>query len=766
MHVRMVLPTMAVAALAWAACRPAPADEGEPAGTRAVFAGTTGCASCHREEHAAWDGSQHDRAMQEARAGTVLGDFGGVQVTEGRITSTFLRRDDRFVVRTDAADGTLQDFTVAYTYGVEPLQQYLIEMPGGRLQPLSIAWDSRPAGDGGQRWFHLYAGQGLEAGDDLHWTGREQNWNFMCADCHSTNVRKGYDASADRFETAWSAIDVGCEACHGPGSRHVAWAEASGWRRALFWRENGLSAPLDERRGAGWTVDPSTGRPARSVPRTTDAEIDVCAQCHSRRAQIAEGYVAGAPLHDFYVPAPIEEGLYHADGQQRDEVYTHGSFLQSRMYSAGVTCSDCHDPHSQRLRAAGNELCGTCHVPASYDAPAHHFHQDGSAGAQCVSCHMPETTYMGVDGRRDHRFGVPRPDRSVSLGVPNPCTGCHVERNAQWAVETVARWYGDTPAGFQTFAEAFHGVARGEPAARAAAASVAVDPAQPAIVRASALARLRDRPDQAALAAARAALADPDPMVRRAALLVLEALPPQERIGAALPGLADASRAVRIQAAWLLAPASGLLASADRGAFQRAAAELVESRRYTADRPESRVTLGLFFAQLGSLDEAVAEYQAALRLSPRSTGASVNLADVRRAQGREADAERTLRDALGISPDAPELHHALGLSLARSGRIAESVAALARAAALAPGRADLAYAHAVALHSSGQARDAIRALERALARHPDTATLLFALATFHRDAGETEAALRYARRLAETRPGDAQASALVASLSR
>jgi hypothetical protein len=107
-----------------------------------------------------------------------------------------------------------------------PLQQYLIEFPGGRLQTLDIGWDSRPKEQGGQRWFHLHPDDPVRQDDVLHWTGPNLNWNYMCADCHSTNLRKGYDASSDTYHTTWSEIDVSCEACHGPGSKHVEWAEA------------------------------------------------------------------------------------------------------------------------------------------------------------------------------------------------------------------------------------------------------------------------------------------------------------------------------------------------------------------------------------------------------------------------------------------------------------------------------------------------------------------------------------------------------------
>jgi predicted CXXCH cytochrome family protein len=733
----------------------------------AKFVGTQACRSCHTEEFQRWTGSQHDRAMQHAREGAVLGDFRDVRFTEGRITSTFFRRGGKYIVRTDAADGTLRDFEIKYTFGVEPLQQYLVEMPDGRVQALPVAWDSRPREAGGQRWFHLYPGQGIEHGDDLHWTGRMQNWNFMCADCHSTDVRRGYDAQKDQFRTTWSEISVGCEACHGPGSRHVDWAKRPRALRRMFWRDDGMTVRLTERAGVRWAVDPATGHPVRSVPRTTDREVQLCAQCHARRAQIAEGYVAaGARFDDHYVADLIMPGLYHADGQQKDEVYTYGSFLQSRMYHAGVTCSDCHDPHTQKLRAPGNQVCTQCHTAARYDAPAHDFHPARGDGARCVSCHMPATTYMAVDPRRDHSIRVPRPDQTVRLGVPNACNGCHADRTADWAAGQVRSWYGHDPSGFQRFAEAFHADERDAPDAATALAGVSGDPAQPAIVRASALARLANRPGALALDVARAARSDPDPAVRRAALLVLEQLPPRERVAVAGPLLGDSSRTVRLQAAWLLAPASGELGGGERVAFARAADEFIAAERHNADRPEGRLALGTFLAQLGRGSDAAAEYRAAMRLAPTLPAPYVNLADLARAAGQEADAERTLREGLAALPNDADLHHALGLSLARSGRVSDAVAELQRAASLRPDRPELAYAYAVALHSAGRVQEAMRTLEAARARHPTNADLLFALATFHRDAGETDAAIRDAELLTRITQGDPQAEALLESLRR
>ncbi len=207
--------------------------------------------------------------MQEATPDTVSGDFSGVEHAYYGVVSTFIRRDGDFFVRTDGPDGELADYRIAYTFGIEPLQQYLIEFPDGRLQALSVCWDTRPEQLGGQRWFHLYPKKQVGHDDPLHWTGLQQNWNFMCAECHSTHLQKNYDASADRYTTTWSEIDVSCEARHGPGSRHVAWAETAGSDEPEASTGNlGFAVTLKDSDNGFWAIDPGTGVASRSVPRT------------------------------------------------------------------------------------------------------------------------------------------------------------------------------------------------------------------------------------------------------------------------------------------------------------------------------------------------------------------------------------------------------------------------------------------------------------------------------------------------------------------
>jgi len=740
----------------------APAASAPP--RAAAYVGVAACAQCHAGAAAAWADSQHARAMQVAGETTVLGDFADAKFTHGGITSTFFRRDGRFYVNTDGPDGRPADFEIEYTFGVAPLQQYLIALGGGRLQALGIAWDARPKAAGGGRWFHLYPERAPKPGDPLHWTGLDQNWNYQCADCHSTNLRKGYDATSRTYRTTWTDLNVGCEACHGPASNHLAWATKAGdWRR--FERDKGLVVALDERKGVGWAIDAASGNAARSRPRDTSREIDACARCHARRGQFSDAWHPGQPLGDAFRVSLIEPGLYHADGQQRDEVYTYGSFVQSRMNAKGVTCSDCHEPHSARPRAAGNAVCAQCHAAGKYDVPAHTHHAAGSAGAACAACHMPATTYMVVDPRRDHGFRIPRPDRTVALGVPNACNRCHTKETAQWAASALARWFPRPDPGFQTFAEALDAGDHGAPGAQALLIRIAEDRAQPAIARASAVQRLGRYPGADTLAAARNALSDPEPSVRAAAVGALSGADAPARAQWLAPLLGDPVRLVRMDAARTLAGEPEALLPPDaRMRFERALDEYVAAQHFNADRPEAHAALGSLHAARGATQDAAAAYGRALEIDPTFVQAALNLADLQRASGRESDAERTLRTTLARVPRSAAAHHALGLSLVRQKRTTEALAELARAAALAPEDARFAYVYGVALRDTSRRAEAIDALRAALARHPYDRDILFALALYERDSGAVARARERARLLRELEPRNRDFARLAAEL--
>ena len=645
-----------------------------------------------------------------------------------------------------------------------PLQQYLIELPGGRLQALGIAWDTRPKAQGGQRWFHLYPGQNIRAGDPLHWTGVNQNWNFMCAECHSTQLRKSFDAATGRFDTTWAEIDVACEACHGPGADHAAKARAG---KTYSSADSGLAVKLDERKGVAWTPVPATGNSQRSAPRTSSREIETCARCHSRAARISDDYVHGKPLEDTHRVATLEEGLYWNDGQIRDEVYEWGSFVQSKMHAKGVTCSDCHDPHSLALRQPGNALCAQCHLPGKFDTVAHTHHAAGTPGAACVACHMPATTYMQIDARRDHSLRIPRPDLSAKLGVPNACTACHSKKTPQWAADAIRQWTGRAPAGFQTFADALFEGTAGSPGARGALMTLADDPAQPAVVRASALERLGRILSPSSLPALTRALNDPNAMVRLAAVEGLANAEPALRVRYLRRMLKDPVRSVRIEAASALAgPTEAPIPAADRDAFTKALDEYIAVETYNADRPEGRVALGNLYAIRGNEERAIAEFRKALEIDPTSAPARANLADLYRAHGAEAEAESVLREGIAKTPRAAALHYALGLTLVRQKRTADALKELAEAAKLAPENPRFSYVYAVALNSGGRTKDALQVLTTALKTHPYDRDVLFGLAHFSAAAGDRGAAVGYARQLTDLDPENEEYAQLAAQLAR
>jgi Flp pilus assembly protein TadD len=749
-------------------CSPERAATGRP-GARveeAAYVGREACRPCHEKEDAAWRGSHHDLAMQPATAQSVLGDFSGVTFAYEGVTSTFFKKDGRFYVRTDGADGALHEYEIAYTFGVTPLQQYLVAFPGGRYQALSICWDTRPMSEGGQRWFHLYPDEKISFRDPLHWTGPYQNWNFMCAECHSTNVRKGYRSEEDRYETTFSEIDVSCEACHGPGSAHVAFEKAVEAGRARHGDKSGLLESLqDPAQDADWEIDLRRGVAKRGVPRTSWAELETCARCHARRSLTSETYVPGRPLVDTHRPALLTEALYHADGQIQDEVYEYGSFLQSRMQQAGVTCSDCHDPHDLRVRVSPDGVCAACHLQERFAARSHHFHAPGSKGASCVECHMASRRYMVVDPRRDHSFRVPRPDLSAALGTPNACSLCHRDRPAEWAAAAAAKWWPDL-ARRAHWTEAIEAGRRGLPGAAGRLAALARDQQLPGIVRATAVSLLGRRVTVETLPVLDEAFADGDPLVRLAGLEVASVLPAADRLRLVVPLLKDPLRTIRVDAARALAASADALGPTDRAAFDSALLEWKTAQAANADRAEGRANLCGLQAERGDMAAALRECRAATRLNPWFAPGFVTLAEVLRRAGREAEAERALHEGLVASPRSAELHHALGLSLARQKRMEEALESLRSAAELGEADPRNAYVYAVALHDAGRAEEALAVLRRAVGRHPGDPEILVALVTFLRDRGDLARARSYADKLLALDPADARARSLARDLSR
>ncbi len=725
------------------------------ASREAGYVGSEVCRGCHAAEYSAWQGSHHDLAMQPANDKTVLGNFDDAVFEHRGVRSRFFRRDGHYLVETQGADGGQHEYQVAYSFGVDPLQQYLIGFPDGRYQALTVAWDSRPRAQGGQRWFHLYPNEDIPPGDELHWTAPAHNWNFACAECHSTHLRKNYDAASDTYRTSWSEINVACEACHGPGERHVAAATAaSKVTEAGYPTDHGLAVELG---GPGeWRFEADARTAHRTKPAGGAAEVELCGRCHARRSQLSEDYVHGKPLSDTHRVQMLTERYYHPDGQILDEVYVYGSFRQSRMHAAGVTCSDCHEPHSLKLRAEGSGVCTTCHAAPVYDSPAHHHHPDGSEGARCVECHMPERTYMVVDPRRDHSLRIPRPDLSLTLGVPNACTQCHSDRSDQWAANAVQHWYGkDRQPDQQAYAQVLHTAREGEAGAAQGLSAMVLDETLPAIVRATALYELAQWLQPQSLPAIQAGLAADDPLVRRAAVEAVQRIDIAARWQLVSPRLDDPVRGVRVAAAAALADVQ--LDDVDtsmRETLRQAFAEYVASEQLNADRAEHWTNLANFHFQQGKVEEAEKSFAESRRRSARFVPAYVNQADMYRALGWEAAGERILREGIEALPQAASIHHALGLLLIRTDRREAALKSLAQAYRLDPENPRFGYVYGIALDSAGQRDSAVEVWEAIVEQRPNEREVLNVLAMTLYQMGEHEGALHHAEQLAALSPGD------------
>jgi predicted CXXCH cytochrome family protein len=694
------------------------------------------CAACHSQELNSWTGSHHDLAMLNIGDPAATALFDGQEVRHGGILSRFIQQPNGPVVEVEDGNGK-KTLPVRYFFGTTPCQQVLVEGSNGRLQSYPVAWATKEAKDG-ERWYPLFPGEQTPAGDPLHWTGILNNWNHMCAECHSTGLVKGYDDVTDTFKTTWQELDVSCEACHGPGSKHVEWART--WNalpakeRPAVPKQTGFPVRLAGEKG-NWIRPKGQKVARREPPLPHHDETETCARCHSRRSALVSDSTPGSPLSETHLLSLLETGLYHDDGQILDEVYVHGSFLQSRMYAEGVRCSDCHDPHSGTLHVEGNSLCVGCHDSAIYDTSSHHHHQQDGPGSSCIDCHMTSRIYMEVDARRDHSFRIPRPDLTTSIGSPNACNSCHQDRDARWATQQLTEWFPQGQGGNFHWGEALHAARTGAAISPELLRMAIESDETPAIARATALAELNRWLDATTLDLVDVGLDDSDPMVRRGALLALTMAPPEAIAGRIQQYLADSSLIVRLVSAELLAP---LLRNPEAAELHPLLLQAIEEYRKTqmvnADRPEAHVNRGALEARLGDAEMALASYRKALEKEPSFGPASVNLADLLRALNRDEEGVQVLQQAIERVPEDAGLHHALGLALVRTGKKEEAILSLARAAELAPESPRYALVHAVALHDSSRQEEAIAALETALQISPQDRDLQGALLDYQERA--------------------------------
>lgn len=628
----------------------------------ATYVGSDACAGCHQQQHETWKTSDHHLAMGHASEETVLGNFDNASMDYFGRKTRFTREQDRFLVTTENERGETQAFTIKYTLGHKPLQQYLVEFDDGRVQTLPFSWDTRPAAQGGQRWFHIYPEENITPENPLFWTRPQQNWNYMCADCHTTNFSKNFNDEKNTFHSQWSETGNGCESCHGPGSAHVE-----------LMQKNKPAA-----KDADLLI--------KKLHAQTE-QIDNCGACHARRARLKED-PANETMHQTWRPELLHGGLYFDDGRMRDEVFNIGSFMQSKMYAAGVTCTQCHEPHGGKIKIEGNGLCTQCHAPETYENTKHH---NANKNAQCVSCHMPTQTYMVIDKRHDHFFSIPKPDKENAFWLAR-----HEQQNAENSLLALIR-----------------------------------DSQQRGIVRATALIELGPYLSAQNLQVALDQLASADPLLRLAAVQALSVLPPAQRAEQLTRLLDDSSRAVRLELAPALADLEDSLFDA-KTLKQRNAVfdEYVTWLKQDADRASALVNLASFYMARGNRVEAQHWFEKALQRDETSLPALLNFADFHRSENNETRAAGLLQQALALYPDSADAHYAWGLLQVRRKDYVQALASLKKAYGLAPGNSRFAYVYGVGLYSAGKTGEGLDVLATARQQFPANREITSALLSY------------------------------------
>ena len=732
----------------------------------ARYVGKESCVACHTQETDLFTGSHHDLAMQHANSETVLGDFANAEFYANDVKTIFFKKDGRYFVTTDGADGKLEDFEIKYTFGVTPLQQYLVEFPDGRLQALSIAWDSRPEDEGGQRWFHLYPQEKIIYDDELHWTGLNQNWNYMCAECHSTKLEKNYDLEKNSFNTTWSEIDVSCEACHGPASNHIKLTRELTTEELISDHNKGFEVDLSGWSADDWKFKNDSAIASLKHKRGSSALINSCGQCHSRRASMNTKDNFKRSIDDAHIVSLLEPGLYHADGQVDDEVYVYGSFLQSKMYQAGVSCLDCHEPHSLKLRAEGNALCMQCHQETTYNSESHHFHKLETEASQCVSCHMPAKNYMVIDSRRDHSFRLPRPDMTIKTGSPNSCNQCHSDQSPEWAVDHIKDWYAKDSFDFH-YGEALHAANIGAANAESLLLQLLNDGNQPAIARATAMSYLENYLNSNTFQTIHTATGSEESLLRRSSIDALSTMAIADRHKLLKHLLEDEDKSVRIHAANILAPAMNInLSDSDRSRLLKVIDEFVTVQKLNGERAFSHVNLGNLYANLGENKKAQTAYETAIEKENGYIPAYINLADLYRQIGKEEELQSLLLEAIEVDETVAVFHYSMGLSLARQEKIEQAIEALQQASILDPENAQFSLAYAIALNSAGKTEAALTVLKTYHERHPMNGQILMTLSTINRDNGNIKESLFYAKKMLKLVPDNPQVQEYIKALQQ
>lgn len=676
------------------------------------------CLGCHPSEVKAWQSSHHFFAMQEATAQFIQGDFSNTLYQDESGWTRFYQQNGGYFIETGKPNQQGESYPVKYTFGVEPLQQILVDIGQGRLQAYTVAWDSRSKAEGGQRWYNLYQNT-HEAESPFYWKGQFNNWNARCAQCHSTGLQRHYEVESDHYQTTWKAINVSCESCHGNANRHIELKKNN-----LEATHSGFESPLNRR--SSWVFEegnPTAVLANKGTVFSTQGLLDECAACHSRRISLIDGEERGQFSQHFIPRLAIPE-LYHLDGQIRDEVYVYGSFTQSKMSSSGVSCTHCHDSHTAKVFTLDNALCAQCHLPTEFDTQAHTLHKENTSGSQCIDCHMPYTTYMGVDNRRDHAFRVPNPWVSEAFGNKDVCVECHTDKNSQWSQMQLEQ---KREAIFGDFSDIGPAVLLNQQQPKQGQANIRKwvrDLRQPEMRRAVLVTYL-DVHQADNLETLFQLSSDPSYLVKLAVLQVLERadFAAQVQIGFGL--LYDENKNVRLEAIQLLAPAlRQSIPQEARAPLEEKLRESIATYQAQQDLLSAQLALGDLAYKVGNIAQAKVQYENAIQIEPAFLPAKVNLASILRESGELKASKSLLHQVLDVEPNQALALFNLGLVHILESDIGQAVALLEKASDLEPENTQYGLTYLLALERKGEKVRALLELERLKVLTPNDPVLM------------------------------------------
>ncbi|MGB1003983.1 MAG: multiheme c-type cytochrome [Salibacteraceae bacterium] len=644
------------------------------------YLGAQKCKECHAEEFNQWATSDHYFSMQKATNEFVKGDFATTFVAD-EISYVFSKRDSNYSVEI-TQNGKTQKFEVAYTFGWHPLQQYLLKTENGKFQTLRASWDTEQ-----NKWFHQYDGEIVEPHDWLSWSKGGQNWNTMCSSCHSTHVKKNYDPHKDVFNTTYKEINVACESCHGPGRDH------------LLAHKDGTKDPY-----------------ANLKNLTSEEKTNNCGTCHARRTMLLDNGDPRANFLEAYFPQTLNNNFYEADGQIKEEDFVYGSFISSKMHRNHVTCTNCHNPHSNKLKAEGNQLCLQCH-DQSYSQNTHTHHPQNSEGNQCINCHMDGKMYMGIDYRRDHSFRIPRPDQSIHFGTSNACNSCHTDQSAKWAATHVTQWFG-YPRAYHFSDDLLPG-SKGNGLSVSHLKNLLVNDSVPEIVKATAVDYLQSHSSEEATNLLIEALTSKDDLVRLKAYSGLIYFPKEYRQQYGMIGIQDPQRAIRMLAFRSVVDVDAAYLKPEiQEVWKNVHAEYLVYLKANADFPTGQIMLGEYYETIGQTNQAVEAYENALKMDSLLMDGYSNLAILYSTQNMLEKVDEVLKQGILHFPENGEFYYFMGLNHSAQGNSEAQLKYLKRAYTLSPQNEKYGYNYILTLYQNGKQKEANKVLTNALKNDP------------------------------------------------